>query len=392
VAILGVAALADAGSILLVDDDEAVSRVYVKALRREGFRVFATSNALQARELFQRETIDLVLSDINMPGMSGIQLLEALRRQDLDVPVILMTGAPGIESATEAVALGAMRYLTKPIDLGELERIAHKAVGLHRLARVRREALADLGLGERQLGDLAGLNAGFGRCLSSLWMAYQPIVLWSTHSVFAYEALLRSPEPTLPCPKSVLDAADRLNRVHDLGRTIRRMVAQDIASFPEPAQIFVNLHPHDLLDDQLVLGDCPLTDHSRRVVLEITERATLEGMSDIRARVAALRGLGYRIALDDLGAGYAGLTSFAHLEPDIVKIDRSLVENIGSDRTKQKLLGSLTQLCGQLDMRVICEGIETREERDTLLGLDCDLLQGYLFARPERLPTPPITW
>jgi EAL domain-containing protein (putative c-di-GMP-specific phosphodiesterase class I)/ActR/RegA family two-component response regulator len=389
---MGVAAPADAGSILLVDDDEAVSRVYAKALLREGFNVFSTSNALQAREVFQRETIDLVLSDINMPGMSGIQLLELLRRQDLDVPVILMTGAPGIESATEAVTLGAMRYLTKPIDLCELERIAHKAVGLHRLARIKRQALAQLGLGERQLGDLAGLNAGFGRCLSTLWMAYQPIVLWSKHRVFAYEALLRSPEPTLPCPKSVLDAADRLDRVHDLGRKIRGLVAQDIASFPEPAQIFVNLHPHDLMDDQLVLGDCPLTEHSRRVVLEITERATLEGMTDIRARVAKLRGLGYRIALDDLGAGYAGLTSFAHLEPDIVKIDRSLVENIGSDRTKQKLLGSLAQLCGQLDMQVICEGIETREERDMLLTLDCDLLQGYLFARPERIPISAINW
>jgi EAL domain-containing protein (putative c-di-GMP-specific phosphodiesterase class I) len=389
---MGVAATADAGKILLVDDDEAVSRVYVKALRREGFCVFATSNAAQARELFQRESIDLVLSDINMPGMTGVELLQSLRREDLDVPVILMTGAPDIGSATEAVALGAMRYLTKPIDISELERIAHKAVGLSRLARIKREALGQLGMGERQLGDLAGLHAGFGRCLSSLWMAYQPIVLWSAHSVFAYEALLRSPEPTLPCPTAVLDAAERLNRVHELGRAIRRLVARDIPRFPEPAQIFVNLHPFDLLDDELVHGGCPLTDHSRRVVLEITERATLEGLKDVRGRVASLRGLGYRIALDDLGAGYAGLTSFAHLEPDIVKIDRSLVENIGSDRTKQKLLGSLAQLCGQLDMHVICEGIETREERDTLLTLDCDLLQGYLFARPERIPTSPVTW
>jgi EAL domain-containing protein (putative c-di-GMP-specific phosphodiesterase class I) len=389
---VGVGKPADAGKILLVEDDEAVSRVYAKALQRSGFSVVSTSNAAQARALFGSDSIDLVLSDINMPGMSGVQLLKSLRFEDLDVPVILMTGAPDIATASEAVELGALRYLTKPVDISELERIAHKAVRLHRLARIKRQALTQLGLSDRQLGDLAGLDAGFGRCLSTLWMAYQPIVLWSEHSVFAYEALMRSPEPTLPCPKSVLDAADRLDRVHELGRTIRRLVAKDILSLPEPAQIFVNLHPHDLLDDELVRGDCPLTDYSRRVVLEITERATLEGMTDIRARVAALRSLGYRIALDDLGAGYAGLTSFAHLEPDIVKIDRSLVENIGSDRTKQKLLGSVAQLCGQLDMRVICEGIETREELDMLLTLDCDLLQGYLFARPERIPTSPVTW
>jgi EAL domain-containing protein (putative c-di-GMP-specific phosphodiesterase class I) len=147
----------------------------------------------------------------------------------------------------------------------------------------------------------------------------------------------------------------------------------------------------ELLDDDLVGGTCPLMKHSRRVVLEITERATLEGMLDIRQRVAALRSNGYRIAIDDLGAGYAGLTSFAHLEPDVVKVDRSLVEGIGSDRTKQKLLSSLARLCAQLDMSVVCEGIETNEERDTLLTLDCDLLQGFLFARPERVPAA-IAW
>jgi EAL domain-containing protein (putative c-di-GMP-specific phosphodiesterase class I) len=353
--------------------------------------VFSAANGLEASLVFHQEAIDLVVSDIGMPGMNGVEFLKSLRVKDLDVPVILMTGNPQIDSASNAVELGAFRYLTKPVDATELGRVALKAIRLHRLARVKRQALAELGLMDRQLGDLAGLDASFNRCLSSLWMAYQPIVLWSAQRVFAYEALLRSPEPTLPCPKSVLDAADRLNRVHDLGRVIRAAVADDIGGFPEPTQVFVNLHPLDLLDDELVGGTCPLTAHSRRVVLEITERAPLEGMHDIRKRISALRGLGYRIALDDLGAGYAGLTSFAHLEPDVVKIDRSLVQDIGSDRTKQKLLGSLAELCGQLDMSVICEGIETREERDTLLTLRCDLLQGYLFARPERIPTA-VTW
>jgi len=379
------------GKVLLVEDDESVRQVYGRLLRRDGFTVFPAASGLEAAEIFEREEIDLVVSDIGMPGMSGVDLLKALRLKDLDVPVILMTGNPQVDSASRAVELGALRYLTKPVDVTELKRAALKAVGLHRIARLKRQALAKLGFMDRQLGDLAGLDAGFGRSLSSLWMAYQPIVLWSAQRVFAYEALLRSREPTLPSPTAILDAAERLNRVHELGRSIRRAVAMDIAGFPEPTQVFVNLHPLDLLDDDLVGGTCPLSEHSRRVVLEITERAPLDGMRDIRPRIAALRALGYRIAIDDLGAGYAGLTSFAHLEPDIVKIDRSLVQDIGSDRTKQMLLGSLAQLCGQLDMSVICEGIETLEERDTLLALDCDLLQGYLFAHPERVPTP-IVW
>jgi EAL domain-containing protein (putative c-di-GMP-specific phosphodiesterase class I) len=381
----------DEGNILLVEDDEAVRQVYGRLLKRDGFTVFPASNGIEAAQVFERHPIDLVVSDIGMPGMNGVDLLKTLRLKDLDVPVILMTGNPELESATDAVALGALRYLTKPVDGRELQRVAIKAVRLHRLARIKRQALTELGFLDRQLGDLAGLDASFERCLASLWMAYQPIVLWSEQRVYAYEALLRSREPTMPDPKSVLDAADRLDRVHELGRVIRRAVAADIETFPEPTEIFVNLHPLDLLDDDLVGGTCPLTQHSRRVVLEITERATLEGMHDIRQRVAALRGLGYRIAIDDLGAGYAGLTSFAHLEPDVVKIDRSLVQDIGSDRTKQKLLSSLAELCGQLDMSVICEGIETLEERDTLLELHCDLFQGYLFARPERIPSA-VAW
>src|SRR5688572_16976110 len=379
------------GNILLVEDDEAVRQVYSRLLSRDGFAVYLAKNGLEALEVFEKEQIELVLSDIGMPDMNGVDLLKALRLRDLDVPVILMTGNPQLDSATEAVAQGALRYLTKPVDGKELRQVAGKAIRLNRLARVKREALEALGMTDKQHGDLAGLDAGFGRCLTSLWMAYQPIVLWSKQRVYAYEALLRSREPTLPCPKAVLDAADRLDRVHELGRAVRASVARDIHTFPENMQVFVNLHPMDLLDDDLVGGTCPLTKHSRRVVLEITERATLEGMHDIRQRVASLRSLGYRIALDDLGAGYAGLTSFAHLEPDIVKVDRSLVQDIGSDRTKQKLLSSLAQLCGQLDMSVVCEGIETYEERDTLLGLDCDLLQGYLFARPERVPAT-IAW
>ncbi len=381
----------DEGTILLVEDDHAVRQVYSRILRRSGFHVVTAENGSEAREAFAGSAVDLVVSDIGMPDMNGVALLKALRDQDLDVPVILMTGNPEVETAAEAVALGALRYLTKPVDTGELTELALKAVRLHRLARVKRLALAELGFADRQLGDLAGLQASFERCVGSLWMAYQPIVLWSAQRVFAYEALLRSREPLLPCPKTVLDAADRLDRVHDLGRAIRSAVASDIAALPEAALIFVNLHPFDLLDDELVLGHGPLTEHATRVVLEITERATLEGIHDIRRRVSSLRNLGYRIALDDLGAGYAGLTRFAQLEPDIVKIDRSLVQDIGSHRTKQKLLGTLMQLCNQLEMGVICEGIETREERDTLLRLDCDLLQGYLFARPERVPAQ-VTW
>ena len=99
--------------------------------------------------------------------------------------------------------------------------------------------------------------------------------------------------------------------------------------------------------------------------------------------MAQLRALGYRIAVDDLGAGYAGLASFAHLEPEVVKVDMSLIRGLDRSPMKQKLLSSIVALCQELGIQMIAEGIETEAERDMLVNLGGDLCQGYLFARPQ---------
>lgn len=137
--------------------------------------------------------------------------------------------------------------------------------------------------------------------------------------------------------------------------------------------------------------DAPLSAIASRVVLEITERASLDEVKDARARIADLREIGFMIAIDDLGAGYAGLTSFATLQPEIVKLDMSLIRGVDRDSTRQKLVRSMTALCKDLGMTVVAEGVETTAERDTLTELGCDLLQGYLFARPGR-PFPDVAW
>ena len=88
------------------------------------------------------------------------------------------------------------------------------------------------------------------------------------------------------------------------------------------------------------------------------------------------------VAVDDLGAGYAGLASFAQLEPEIVKLDISLVRGVHSSLVKRRLVSSMVTLCQELGSLVVAEGIETEAERDVLVDLGCDLLQGFRFARP----------
>jgi EAL domain-containing protein (putative c-di-GMP-specific phosphodiesterase class I) len=127
------------------------------------------------------------------------------------------------------------------------------------------------------------------------------------------------------------------------------------------------------------------------VVLEITERAALDDISDLRTRVARLRTMGFRLAVDDLGAGYAGLTTFATLEPEVVKLDMSLVRDVDKNPVKRRVIDKMTALSHELNMLVVAEGVETVAERDVLRAVGCDLLQGYLIARPGR-PFPGVVW
>jgi EAL domain-containing protein (putative c-di-GMP-specific phosphodiesterase class I) len=375
---------------LLVDDEPAALRGFERTLRSAGYQVEAFTSARQAIERVSGGGVHVVVSDISMPEMSGVELLRTIRAYDADLPVVLVTGIPAIESATDAVEYGAFKYIVKPVEPEALRKAVERARKLYRLARMKREALKLLGSNAIS-ADRAGLEASFDSALDTLWMAFQPILRASDHGVFGYEALLRTDEPTLSRPDLVVDAAERLDSLPRLGRKVRTLAAGAMAHAAPEAVLFLNLHPLDLSDENLFDSLAPLTQIARRVVLELTERAAIEQVEGVERRVGRLREHGFRVAVDDLGAGYAGLSSFALLEPEIVKLDVSLLRDIDQSAVKQKLVASMTTLCKDMGFLVVAEGIETAAERDCVVALGCDLLQGYLFARPGR-PFPAASW
>jgi EAL domain-containing protein (putative c-di-GMP-specific phosphodiesterase class I) len=242
---------------------------------------------------------------------------------------------------------------------------------------------SDLADGSDPGRDLALLEDQLERCLAAIEMHFQPIVHASDRTLFGYESLLRSRDKALPHPGVILDAAERLERVTKLGRAVRNDVARVFATAPASRGIvFINLHALDLFDRSLSSPYSPLTKIASRVVLEITERNSLDGVKDVRYRVAELRALGFRIAVDDLGGGHARMGALQPLDTDFVKLDMSLVRDVDSHPMKQRLVQSITQLCREQGMKVIGEGVETLAEAQTLWELGCDLLQGYLIARP----------
>jgi EAL domain-containing protein (putative c-di-GMP-specific phosphodiesterase class I) len=369
------------GRVLVVDDEVPLCELFATVLSEAGWQVDVARSGDEALDLLGGQQYDVVLSDIDMPGMNGLQLLHAVRRRDLDLPVLLVTGHPKVESAVQALEQGALRYLLKPLALDTLTQAVAGAARLHRVARLKRQMLAHLGSDDRLLADHAGLEACFQSGLRTLRLVYQPIVHASGGAVFGYESLVRTSEPRLPHPGVLFDVAERLDRVHELGRVIRDSAAAALDGGDIPVA-FVNVHPLELSDDALLRPDAPLSRHASSVVLEITERQSIDGVPDLPARIKALRKLGYRLAIDDLGAGYAGLSTFAILEPDVVKLDMALVRGCDHELVKQPLIRSMTTLCKELGALVVAEGIETPAERDAVVSLGCDLLQGFLLGRP----------
>ncbi|MDB4957385.1 MAG: hypothetical protein JWO36_4954 [Myxococcales bacterium] len=379
------------GRVLVVDDDPAIRRVCARVLGAEGWVVTLAENgriAMAALEAPENQ-FDCVLTDVNMPELDGFALVSEVRKRDEELPVLLMTGDPSLDGAVRAIDRGAVSYITKPFDQEALAAAVARAARRHSVARMRRRAES---YGRALYGgseDKQLMAKRFASALERSWMAYQPIVDVKTRTLFAYEALLRTEEESLRRTDIFIATAEKLDGIHQLGRIVRAAVARAIVELPPGVLVFVNVHGLELADEELFSATSPLAQHASRVVLEITERTGIDPVAG-PARVAMLRKLGYRIAVDDLGAGYAALGALATLEPEIVKLDMSLIRDIDRHPTKRRVVGAIATMCRELGSRVVAEGVETPAERETCIEAGIELLQGYLLAKPARGFVPPV--
>lgn len=367
------------GRVVVVDDEHMIGVLLKGLLEEAGCEVRTFTAAPDALEHLRGHEVDVVVSDVNMPDMTGLEMAAALRRAQSNVPVIFMTGLPTVEDSMRAIELGAFRFLAKPVNNAALKTVVQEAINWGRLTRAATHGPTGT--------DRAALQEAFDRALSTIRLVYQPIVSAATKQIYGYEALMRSSEHALPSPPAVLEAAEKLGQLHALGRRLREICAAQItAAQPCDHKFFVNLHSSDLADSSLFDPASPLSAHGSSVVLEITERASLESISDVERRMGALRAMGFRIAVDDLGAGYAGLSYFARISPDIVKIDMSLTRDLDKDAVKRRVVASICTLARDLNMQIVAEGIETEAEYRAVQVLGVDLVQGYLIAKPGPYP------
>lgn len=180
----------------------------------------------------------------------------------------------------------------------------------------------------------------------------------------------------------LFNTAEESGRIIELGRVVRRGALKHIADLPFPFSLFVNLHPFELNDPTLLEIDEAVDQHRARIVFEITESSAISSFDRVNQRINDLRERGYRIAIDDLGSGYAGLLALSRLTPDFVKLDRELVRRTQKDDRTRRLVRHVVDFANGEGIAVVAEGIETEEEREMLEEIGCGYLQGYLLGRP----------
>jgi EAL domain-containing protein (putative c-di-GMP-specific phosphodiesterase class I) len=374
----GRAAGAGAIRVLHVDDDPDIIAALGLGLRRQRFEVFSAGSADEALRLLARQEVDVVVSDEQMPGTCGSKFLALVRKQWPDTMRIMLSGCTDFRATLDAInEAHVFRFLTKPCSSEDVAFCIKQAAAVKVATRAANEA----GRTPAPAPDAAR----FTKCLDTLWMAYQPVVRASSEGVYAYEALVRSDDAAYTCALDLIRHAERLSAIEILDDRIRQLIAADLEHVPGGANVLVNVHPRSLMDEGLYAEDGVLRRASHRIIFEITEREGLDAIPDLKQRVSRLRRAGYRIAVDDLGSGYAGLSTFAQLVPDFVKFDMELIRGIDGSLTKAKLLGSMASLCRDLKILTIAEGIETAAEKRRVTDLGCDLLQGYQIGRPARL-------
>jgi len=217
-------------------------------------------------------------------------------------------------------------------------------------------------------------------------MAFQPIVDVASGTIFAHEALVRGigGEGAYTILSQVADdnryAFDQQCRVKAIELATQLDLARD------GARLSINFMPNAVYEPRacirLTLATALRTGFPLdRIIFEFTEDEKLD-TDHILNILRTYRAMGFKTAIDDFGAGYAGLGLLSKFQPDIVKLDMALVRGIDRDRVKQKIVKSMLGLLCDLDIQTICEGVETQDELQALKDLGVTLIQGYVLARP----------
>lgn len=227
-----------------------------------------------------------------------------------------------------------------------------------------------------------------GDVTEGLWIAWQPVVDLTTGTVMGHEALIRGPRGSVrETPAQLFSEAATAGRTRELEVQCRQLALDALfQDFPADQMLFLNL---DITMEGLPIDPLGRSLPCAQIALELSERHAIEIGSAALARIERWRQEGYRIVLDDYGAGFSSLGMALTVHPHMLKLDRTLIQAIDRDPFRQKVLRSVSALWHDMGVMLIGEGIETAEELATLQDLGIEYGQGFYLSRPAPLPLGP---
>lgn len=226
----------------------------------------------------------------------------------------------------------------------------------------------------------------------SIKSVYQPITKLADGKIFGYESLTRCPEGSLfDGPLALFKFAERHHQDFALDRLARETAIRYCPELETKQKIFMNVSMGIMNDPHFVSGQTVRWLQERglkpdQVVLELTERSSIDDFNAAKKILVHYRDQGYEIAIDDAGAGYSSLQSIVELNPDYIKVDRSLISNADQDEMKKHMLRTFIRYAKRMNIRTVAEGIERPEELRLVRAIGFDYGQGYLLGRPSEKP------
>jgi len=214
--------------------------------------------------------------------------------------------------------------------------------------------------------------------------AYQPIIDFETKSIYAHEALIRGPNG-----ESAFTVLSQVNNdnVYRFDQACRVKAVKTAAELNLQGYLSINFMPNAVYRPELCIKTTLAAAEKYhfpidKIIFEFTEVERIKDTKHLLNIVSEYKKMGFKTAIDDFGAGYAGLNLLAQFQPDIIKIDMELLRDIDKDNSRQAISKAIINMCQELDVTVLAEGIETKGERDFFVAQGVKLMQGYLFSKP----------
>lgn len=376
--------------ILVMDDEEDYASFIADVAQGMGMHAVVAKNL---DECIQTLTVDfnLIFLDLNIPGTDGIELLTLIQKKHPQCHIILMSGVEDriLESAeafARSIGLSVIGRFQKTIRLADLEKLMEKCLGS---LSAKTESKTQVAVSEFTVTREELLRAIKD---SEFVVYYQPKIDIATRGFYGVEALVRWLHPThnLIFPDQFIGLAESFGLIDDMSWVIYKKAIQEIGDLQDqlcfPFKLSLNLSPYSLHDIDFPGKFITFIEQSsmqaENIIFEVTESSLMNELSNALAIFTRLRLKKIQLSIDDFGTGYSMMQQLKIVPANEIKIDKSFVQNIFNENSARVTVEKVIEIGHELGMKVVAEGVETREQLQFLQRHHCDIAQGYYFSKP----------